>query len=116
MRRDALATGLCRGMADTPVVTDLGGFTVTGGSGFLGASLVSELLNYEHWVRCFDRLGSPLPAPPAGVGVAGRWGGSGMAEKIPSGSNRFFAARSRGPLGPYACAICSWSVGPSMLG
>ena len=38
-------------MADTPVMTDLGRVTVTGGSGFLGANLVSELLNYEHWVR-----------------------------------------------------------------
>src|SRR6516225_4684922 len=103
-------------MADAPVIPDLGRVAVTGGSGFLGANLVSALLNYEHRVRCFDRVGSPLPATPAGVGVAGRWGGSGIAEKISSGSNRFFAALSRWPLGPYACAICSWSVGPSMLG
>jgi len=37
-----LAAGRCRGMADTPVMTDLGRVTVTGGSGFLGANLVSE--------------------------------------------------------------------------
>ena len=53
-----------RGMADTAVMTDLGRVTVTGGSGFLGANLVSELLNYEHWDRCSDRVRSALPAPP----------------------------------------------------
>jgi len=51
-------------MADTPVMTDLARVTITGGSSFLGANLVSELLNYEPWVRCFDRVGSPPPAPP----------------------------------------------------
>jgi len=32
-------------------MTDLGRVTITGGSGFLGRQLVSELLNCEHWVR-----------------------------------------------------------------
>jgi 3beta-hydroxy-Delta5-steroid dehydrogenase / steroid Delta-isomerase len=37
---------------------------VTGGSGFVGANLVAELLNRGHWVRSFDRAPSPLPDHP----------------------------------------------------
>ncbi len=37
---------------------------VTGGSGFVGANLVTELLDRGHQVRSFDRAPSPLPAHP----------------------------------------------------
>jgi 3beta-hydroxy-delta5-steroid dehydrogenase/steroid delta-isomerase len=37
---------------------------VTGGSGFVGANLVAELLNRGHWVRSFDRAPCPLPDHP----------------------------------------------------
>jgi 3beta-hydroxy-delta5-steroid dehydrogenase/steroid delta-isomerase len=43
------------------VRTDLGRVLVTGGSGFVGANLVTELLDRGHRVRSFDRAPSPLP-------------------------------------------------------
>jgi 3beta-hydroxy-delta5-steroid dehydrogenase/steroid delta-isomerase len=44
--------------------TDLGRVLVTGGSGFVGANLVAELLERGHEVRSFDRAPSPLPEHP----------------------------------------------------
>ena len=41
--------------------TDLGRVLVTGGSGFVGTNLVTELLERGHEVRSFDRAPSPLP-------------------------------------------------------
>jgi 3beta-hydroxy-delta5-steroid dehydrogenase/steroid delta-isomerase len=52
------------GMTDASLTTDLGRAMVTGGSGFVGANLVTELLNKGHWVRSFDRAPSPLPDHP----------------------------------------------------
>src|SRR5690242_18906401 len=46
------------------VRADLGRVLVTGGSGFVGANLVTELLDRGHHVRSFDRASSPLPAHP----------------------------------------------------
>ena len=46
------------------VRADLGRVLVTGGSGFVGANLVTELLDRGHQVRSFDRAPSPLPAHP----------------------------------------------------
>ena len=48
-------------MGDSTLTTDLGHVLVTGGSGFVGANLVSELLERGHTVRSFDRVPSPLP-------------------------------------------------------
>jgi 3beta-hydroxy-Delta5-steroid dehydrogenase / steroid Delta-isomerase len=49
------------GMGDSTLTTDLGRVLVTGGSGFVGANLVTELLARGHEVRSFDRAPSPLP-------------------------------------------------------
>jgi 3beta-hydroxy-delta5-steroid dehydrogenase/steroid delta-isomerase len=51
-------------MGDATLTTDLGRVLVTGGSGFVGANLVAELLERGHQVRSFDRAPSPLPAHP----------------------------------------------------
>ena len=48
-------------MRDSSLTTDLGRVLVTGGSGFVGANLVTELLDRGHHVRSFDRVPSPLP-------------------------------------------------------
>ena len=51
-------------MADASMTTDLGRVMVTGGSGFVGANLVTELLERGLWVRSYDRVASPLPDHP----------------------------------------------------
>ena len=51
-------------MRDASLTTDLGRVLVTGGSGFVGANLVTELLGRGHHVRSFDRAPSPLPVMP----------------------------------------------------
>jgi 3beta-hydroxy-Delta5-steroid dehydrogenase / steroid Delta-isomerase len=52
------------GMGDSTLTTELGRVLVTGGSGFVGANLVTELLDRGHEVRSFDRAPSPLPDHP----------------------------------------------------
>jgi 3beta-hydroxy-delta5-steroid dehydrogenase/steroid delta-isomerase len=51
-------------MGDASLTTELGRVLVTGGSGFVGANLVAELLERGLHVRSFDRAPSPLPAHP----------------------------------------------------
>jgi 3beta-hydroxy-Delta5-steroid dehydrogenase / steroid Delta-isomerase len=51
-------------MGDSTLTTTLGRVLVTGGSGFVGANLVTELLGRGLEVRSFDRAPSPLPAHP----------------------------------------------------
>lgn len=48
--------------ADASPTADLGRVLVTGGSGFVGANLVTTLLDRGAHVRSFDRAPSPLPA------------------------------------------------------
>ncbi|MGV0642312.1 NAD-dependent epimerase/dehydratase family protein [Mycolicibacterium sp. XJ2546] len=51
-------------MGDSALTTELGRVLVTGGSGFVGANLVTEFLNRGHHVRSFDRVPSPLARHP----------------------------------------------------
>src|SRR6195952_5588387 len=51
-------------MGDSTLTTDLGRVLVTGGSGFVGANLVTELLARGLEVRSFDRVASPLGEHP----------------------------------------------------
>lgn len=51
-------------MGDSTQTTSLGRVLVTGGSGFVGANLVTELLGRGYQVRSFDRAPSPLPDHP----------------------------------------------------
>jgi 3beta-hydroxy-delta5-steroid dehydrogenase/steroid delta-isomerase len=51
-------------MGDSTLTTELGRVLVTGGSGFVGANLVTELLDRGHQVRSFDRAPSPLADHP----------------------------------------------------
>src|ERR1700759_1020087 len=55
---------MLHGMGDSTLTTELGRVLVTGGSGFVGANLVTELLDRGHHVRSFDRAPSPLAAHP----------------------------------------------------
>src|SRR5438067_12850316 len=54
---------LC-GMGDSTLTAEIGRVLVTGGSGFVGANLVTELLERGHHVRSFDRAPSPLATHP----------------------------------------------------
>ena len=51
-------------MGDPALTTELGRVLVTGGSGFVGANLVTTLLARGYQVRSFDRAPSPLPDQP----------------------------------------------------
>ena len=51
-------------MADPSLTAELGHVLVTGGSGFVGANLVTTLLDRGYRVRSFDRVPSPLPQHP----------------------------------------------------
>jgi 3beta-hydroxy-Delta5-steroid dehydrogenase / steroid Delta-isomerase len=55
---------MLRGMGDASLTTELGRVLVTGGSGFVGANLVTTLLDRGYPVRSFDRSPSPLPPHP----------------------------------------------------
>lgn len=55
---------MLRGMGDASLTTELGRVLVTGGSGFVGANLVTTLLDRGYQVRSFDRAPSPLPQHP----------------------------------------------------
>ncbi len=55
---------MLRRMGDASLTTELGRVLVTGGSGFVGANLVTTLLDRGYQVRSFDRVSSPLPQHP----------------------------------------------------
>ena len=51
-------------VGDPSLTTELGRLLVTGGSGFVGANLVTTLLDRGYRVRSLDRAPSPLPQHP----------------------------------------------------
>jgi 3beta-hydroxy-delta5-steroid dehydrogenase/steroid delta-isomerase len=51
-------------MGDSSLTTELGRILVTGGSGFVGANLVTELLRRGYQVHSFDRVPSALAHHP----------------------------------------------------
>ncbi len=51
-------------MGNDALTTELGHVLVTGGSGFVGANLVTTLLDRGYQVRSFDRVPSQLPRHP----------------------------------------------------
>jgi len=51
-------------MGDASLTAELGRVLVTGGSGFVGANLVTTLLDRGYRVRSFDRAPAPLPPHP----------------------------------------------------
>jgi hypothetical protein len=53
-----------RTMGDASLTTELGRILVSGGSGLVGANLVTTLLDRGYQVRSFDRAPSPLPQHP----------------------------------------------------
>ena len=55
---------MLRRMGDASLTTELGRVLVTGGSGFVGANLVTTLLDRGYQVRSFDRVPSSLPQHP----------------------------------------------------
>ncbi|KJX74859.1 NAD-dependent epimerase/dehydratase family protein [Mycobacterium lepromatosis] len=55
---------MLRGVGDASLTTELGRVLVTGGSGFVGANLVTTLLDRGYQVRSFDRAPLPLPHHP----------------------------------------------------
>ncbi len=55
---------MLRRMGDASLTTELGRVLVTGGSGFVGANLVTTLLDRGYQVRSLDRAPSPLPQHP----------------------------------------------------
>ncbi|KZS85524.1 3-beta-hydroxysteroid dehydrogenase [Mycobacterium persicum] len=56
---------MLRRMGDASLTTELGRVLVTGGSGFVGANMVTTLLERGYQVRSFDRAPSPLPPHPS---------------------------------------------------
>lgn len=58
-------------MGDPSLTTELGNVLVTGGSGFVGANLVAELIKRGHKVRSLDRVPSPLAEQPGLDSVVG---------------------------------------------
>ncbi|WP_197382066.1 3-beta-hydroxysteroid dehydrogenase [Mycolicibacterium mengxianglii] len=58
-------------MGDSSLTTNLGRVLVTGGSGFVGANLVTELLDRGHHVHSFDRVPSKLADHPRLTTIVG---------------------------------------------
>src|SRR5262249_62283328 len=75
------------GMGDASLTTDLGRVLVTGGSGFVGANLVTTLLDRGYQVRSFDRAPSPRPDHPQLEGLQGDITDAGVCATAGDGSD-----------------------------
>ncbi len=77
-------------MGDATLTTDLGRVLVTGGSGFLGANLVTALLERGLTVRSFDRVPSPLPTHDRLETVVGDLTDAGDIARVVDGIDTIF--------------------------
>src|SRR6185312_7234325 len=82
-------------MRDSSLTRELGPVLVTGGSGFVGANLVSELLDRGHQVRSFDRTAAIIDLM-GGASVTDEYRQRSFAVNVEGTKNLVHAAQAAG--------------------
>jgi 3beta-hydroxy-Delta5-steroid dehydrogenase / steroid Delta-isomerase len=86
---------MLRRMRDSSLTRELGPVLVTGGSGFVGANLVSELLDRGHQVRSFDRTAAIIDLM-GGASVTDEYRQRSFAVNVEGTKNLVHAAQAAG--------------------